>query len=616
MESGNISSVIRQIVDTEGVEVFLNAKRFCAYLDDLAVGARQESKVLRRALTDAVLRKFYEIYRADIADRQVLLAKIEYYLINELGFSAEWNEVIVLAFSDAFGWNYNSTISVAQQSISSVEEIQSISEEFKRAKRLSRTIAAGANHVAVVMDNGKVRLAGTNTCGQCYAFWDGIIAVAAGRHHTVGLKVDGTVVSTMITRDQYDYGQDKVDLWQGIVAIGAGDQHTVGLKKDGTVLAVGNGQSGQCSVESWRGMIDIAVSNYVTVGLRRDGTVAVAGAGHHINKIAGWSNIVGIAAAGTQVYGLKADGTVEVEALSGNDCGQRQVRGWKDIVAIAGNEFSTLGITSKGQIITTRYNGQETHVQTMLNGCNWKDIVAVTVTTRSSTGSRCEGTYFAAALDKNGRIHMAGDIGECGQGLYNNVRDFLNLQVFNSVDYYHQRIVDAEEKIKKIQEIDYENYFPDPFLMEDAKRGDPIAQLAVGDWYNGQYLYGLLHNPIKISEKYVPERDYQPEKALQWYLKAMEYGTRLKEKTGQFHYCSYLEIIGTIYYRKEQYEEAVKWYLKAVDELNHSAAKQLAYCYQHGKGVPKSSIESMKWKLKEKSMKYPTGSDFYEKKMN
>ncbi|MCL2028645.1 MAG: hypothetical protein FWG79_09225, partial [Bacteroidales bacterium] len=62
-----------------------------------------------------------------------------------------------------------------------------------------------------------------------------------------------------------------------ISAVAVGSYHTVGLKVDGTVVAVGANFAGQCNVESWRDIVAIAANAYYTVGLKADGTVVAVG---------------------------------------------------------------------------------------------------------------------------------------------------------------------------------------------------------------------------------------------------------------------------------------------------------------------------------------------------
>ena len=47
------------------------------------------------------------------------------------------------------------------------------------------------------------------------------------------------------------YGQCDVEGWTGIVLIAAGYYHTLGLKSDGTVSATGSNYAGQCDVGDW-----------------------------------------------------------------------------------------------------------------------------------------------------------------------------------------------------------------------------------------------------------------------------------------------------------------------------------------------------------------------------
>lgn len=105
MEVGNISAAIKQIIELEGDSIFLDPKRFCAILDDLAIGARKESKIIRRGVNETVLRLFYEVYKGDNKDRRTQLRRVECYLEDELGLAAEWRSCIIEAFSVALGCN-------------------------------------------------------------------------------------------------------------------------------------------------------------------------------------------------------------------------------------------------------------------------------------------------------------------------------------------------------------------------------------------------------------------------------------------------------------------------------------------------------------------------------
>ena len=58
----------------------------------------------------------------------------------------------------------------------------------------------------------------------------------------------------MVAAGWNKYGQCNVSDWRDIVAIAAGCAHTVGLKLDGTVVAVGDNEYGQCDVSGWSGI--------------------------------------------------------------------------------------------------------------------------------------------------------------------------------------------------------------------------------------------------------------------------------------------------------------------------------------------------------------------------
>ena len=51
------------------------------------------------------------------------------------------------------------------------------------------------------------------------------------------------------------YGQCNTQDWRDIMAVSAGRDHTVGLKADGTVVAVGNNGRNQCDIQKWRDIL-------------------------------------------------------------------------------------------------------------------------------------------------------------------------------------------------------------------------------------------------------------------------------------------------------------------------------------------------------------------------
>jgi alpha-tubulin suppressor-like RCC1 family protein len=64
----------------------------------------------------------------------------------------------------------------------------------------------------------------------------GLVAVAGGGAHSLGLKADGSIVAWGYN----DYGLCEVPVPNsGFVAIAAGREHSLGLKADGSIVAWG-----------------------------------------------------------------------------------------------------------------------------------------------------------------------------------------------------------------------------------------------------------------------------------------------------------------------------------------------------------------------------------------
>jgi len=117
--------------------------------------------------------------------------------------------------------------------------------------------------------------------------------IAAGGHHTVSLKSDGTVWAWgyngygQLGDGTYTDSSPPVQVYglSGVTAIAAGYYHTVSLKSDGTVWAWGSNDGGQLGdgtttqratpvqVIGMSGITTIAAGYWHTVSLKSDGTV-------------------------------------------------------------------------------------------------------------------------------------------------------------------------------------------------------------------------------------------------------------------------------------------------------------------------------------------------------
>ena len=233
--------------------------------------------------------------------------------------------------------------------------------------------------------------------------------IAAGGHHTLGIRSDGTVVAVGDT----EYGECAVDNWTEMTVLDAGECHTVGLRSDGTVAAVGFNDDGRCNVRNWTNIAAVSAGGFHTVGLRYDGTVVAVGLNCYGQcNVSGWSGIAAVAGGHVHTVGLRSDGTVV--AVGWNDDGQCNVGSWTDIIAISagGTPYGTtsritaylghtVGLRSDGTVVAV---GDDEYGQ--CNVDNWTDIVAISAKRNCTVGLRSDGTVVAVGSDKYGQCNV------------------------------------------------------------------------------------------------------------------------------------------------------------------------------------------------------------------
>jgi|GEM_PF-6710117 len=123
--------------------------------------------------------------------------------------------------------------------------------------------------------------AGSNADGQTAGPQgeDQLGSVAAGRRHSLALRVDGTVIAWGSNAS----GQTSVPeaAQRGVVAIAAGHHHSLALSADGSVIAWGANESGQTDVPSaaQSGVVAITAGAAHTVALKQNGEVIAWGRG-------------------------------------------------------------------------------------------------------------------------------------------------------------------------------------------------------------------------------------------------------------------------------------------------------------------------------------------------
>ena len=278
-----------------------------------------------------------------------------------------------------------------------IEQSQKM-ETIRKNIAAAQTMIYGGPHTVGLKVDGTVVAVGCNEDGQCNVEdWQNIVAVTGGSKHTVGLKADGTVVAV----GRNDDGRCNVKSWRDIVAVCAGDSHTVGLKADGTVVAAGSNWYGQCNVSDWQDIIAVSAGYTYTVGLKADGTVVAVGDNDDGRcNVEDWQDIVAVTG-GYHTVGLKADGTVV--AVGNNKDGRCNVKSWQDIVAVKTGWYHTVGLKADGTVVAVGSNeyGQ-------CNVKSWRDIVAVSTGVVHTLGLKADGTVVAAGRNDHGLCNVEG----------------------------------------------------------------------------------------------------------------------------------------------------------------------------------------------------------------
>jgi len=265
-------------------------------------------------------------------------------------------------------------------------EGESVGEEEIASSPYSKLLVATRTYTVGIKADGTVLTTSSAPVGMTR--WRDIIEVSGSASHAAGLHIDGTVVAVGENRS----GQCEVSDWENIISVAAGSNHTVGLRSDGTVVAVGNNDWGQCNISDWENIVSIDAGGGYTVGLRSDGTVVAVGSDYlGANKVSDWNNIIAISVNQSVTVGLRADGTVV--AVGSNTFGQCDVSSWSNIIMISTGGDHTLGLRSDGTVVSAGHtsSGQR-------DVSSWKNIVAISA-----------GDLHSVGLKSNGSVVSAGD---------------------------------------------------------------------------------------------------------------------------------------------------------------------------------------------------------------
>lgn len=211
---------------------------------------------------------------------------------------SEWRDIVAISARDnrAFGLKSDGTVVAAGCDIN--DECNGVSE-WKNIV----SISAGFEHVAGLKSDGTVVAIGDNADGQCVVGdWRYIIALSTDSYRTDGVTLDRTPVSTNEHVRRYMLG------WKDITAISSSVWGYVGLKSDGTVVSTIYDECVQRDVSGWRDIVAVAAGETSFIGLNSKGKLVVAGSEKKIpslSSITSWNNIMPISNAQTFEEDLK-----------------------------------------------------------------------------------------------------------------------------------------------------------------------------------------------------------------------------------------------------------------------------------------------------------------------
>ncbi len=270
-----------------------------------------------------------------------------------------------------------------------------LSEKRIAIKSVEGMIAASANCSLCVQSNGipliTKYIGGFNYGHTKIKGWSDIVAVAAGIYHSVGLKIDGTVVATNIEKKGPDHGQSHVDNWTDIVAISAQGNNTVGLSTQGTVVSCGDVNG----IGDWKDIIAIATAPSYVLGLKNDGTV-ITTSSNIATDVNRWTDIVAISAEIGRAVGLRSDGTVVV---TGEE--DPIISNWTEIIAISSMGDTTLALKYDGTVKAVLNADKNLFDRGQCDVSEWHDIVAIAAGNEHSIGLMRDGTVVSTKYKKH-----------------------------------------------------------------------------------------------------------------------------------------------------------------------------------------------------------------------
>ena len=258
--------------------------------------------------------------------------------------------IIVLDFVDS---HYNYDYDKYKEDFPNYYEL--IIERIKFMKSY-KEIICGSYHSIALRYDGTISMWGSNIDKQRKDAPEGIsisyptndypkdkfLKISCGNSHTLGLKIDGTVI--MWGRDQR-YNKTDTEF----IDINCSYYHSAGIQRDGTVVVWDNYDNKQVDNILSGKFIKIICGYYHIVGLREDGTVVTCGYHKSIPKTP-CGKFTQIACSVYYSVGIREDGTVIT--WDNNDCKQLNDNPKGKFIKVSCGLFHTVGLREDGTVVT------------------------------------------------------------------------------------------------------------------------------------------------------------------------------------------------------------------------------------------------------------------------
>ena len=246
-------------------------------------------------------------------------------------------------------------------------------------EEVARRISFVGEECFIVCDDGTVFM--NNIAKEEYPEveeWKEIIAISSSANSVVGLKKDGTVVST---GDNYE-GKLNTQEWSKIVQVKAGVWGTFAVRECKTLVYAGKlpeNQKENFEKHQWNNLKAIE-GNWDLIGIDKDGHI-LSTIGDALSKLTGIKQVA-VSNAGDKIAFLDENGVVTVYSLYGDRFLKKT---WIDIQQITYDDSNLILLDFEGQILTSD----------SFSEFNLKNIVAIS---------------GGVAVDREGNLHFIREI--------------------------------------------------------------------------------------------------------------------------------------------------------------------------------------------------------------